>query len=165
MGGVWSFAGAHRTAGGKDRRDVEPHCAHEHAGNHFIAVRDADHGVERMCGTHGFDAVGDDFTAGEGVLHAGVSHRDTVTDGDGVEFIGNAAGFPDGVADDFSDFFQVAVTGYNVGVGVADADIGFGNIGMSDAGCSHQSAVRRTLQSFLHDVTSHGNPLFFTKNY
>jgi hypothetical protein len=39
-------------------------------------------------------------------IHAGVAHGDAVADGDGVEFIGDAAGFADGVADDFADFLR-----------------------------------------------------------
>ena len=125
VGCARGFAGAHRAAGSEDGWNVQTHGAHEHSGNDFVAVRNADHGVEGMCGTHGFHAVRDDFTAGEGVFHSGVSHGDAVADCDGVEFVGNAAGFADGVADDFTDLFEVAVSGDDVGVGVADSDKGF----------------------------------------
>ena len=49
-----------------------------------------------------------------------MTHGDTVTDGDGVEFVGNTAGFADGITDDFTDFFQVAMPRYDIGIRVAD---------------------------------------------
>ena len=159
------FPGTHRTAGRKNGRDIEAHCPHQHTGNDLVAVRNADHRVERMGGSHGLDAVGDDLAAGKGVFHAGVAHGDAVADRDGVEFIRNSARFTNGVADDLADLLEVAVAGNNVGVGVADSDEGFPDVGTSDAGCHHQSAVRRTLQPFLHDVASHGESSLFTKNY
>ena len=37
----------HRAAGDEDRRDVDPHRPHEHAGHDLVAVGDADHRVEQ----------------------------------------------------------------------------------------------------------------------
>ena len=83
---------AHRAAADEDRRDVEAHRRHQHAGDDLVAVGDADHRVEAVGGDHRLDAVGDELAAGQGVLHAEVAHDDAVVDGDGVELEGYAAG-------------------------------------------------------------------------
>ena len=155
LGAVGTLAGTHRAAGSEKGRDVQTHCTHDHTGNDLVTVRDADHCIERMSRAHGFHAVSDDFAAGEGVFHTGVPHGDTVTDGDRVELIRNAAGFADGVTDDFTDLFQMAMSGDDVGIGVADTDKGFLDVFRGDPGRTHQPAVGSAFQTFFHNITSH----------
>ena len=84
-------AGFHRSSGDEDRRDVEAHRGHQHAGRDLVTVADADHGVGFVGVHHILHAVGDDFPGGERIEHAVMPHRDAVINGDGVEFGGKAA--------------------------------------------------------------------------
>ena len=85
------LAGFHRAARDEHRRDVEPHRRHQHAGRDLVAIADAHHRVGAMRVDHVFDAVGDEFARRQAVEHAAVAHGDAVVDGDGVEFLGDAA--------------------------------------------------------------------------
>ena len=108
-----------------------------------------------MGGSHGFDAVGDDFAAGQGILHPLVPHGDAVADRNGVELVRHTAGFADRVADDLSDLLQVAVTGNNIGVGVADADERAFDLFGGNPGGAHQGAVRGAFEPLLHGIAAH----------
>ena len=84
------FSGLHRPARDEDRRDVEPHGGHQHAGGDLVAVRNADQRVDLVGGGHVLDAVGDDLARRQRVEHAVVAHGDAVVDGDGVGLGGEA---------------------------------------------------------------------------
>jgi hypothetical protein len=90
--GEQHLAGFHRAAGDEDRRDVEAQRGHQHAGGDLVAVGDADHGIGAVGVDHVFDAVGDEFARRQRIEHAVMAHGDAVIDGDGVEFLGDAAG-------------------------------------------------------------------------
>ena len=147
--------GFHRAAGSEDGGDIQTHCAHKHTGNDFVAVGYADHGVEGMGGTHAFNRVGNNFTAGQRIFHTGMSHSDTVADCDSIEFVGDTACFADFFTDDLTDFLQMTMSGYDVGIGVANTDERFFDVFGFDAGSHHQSAVRGSLQTCFHSITSH----------
>ncbi len=151
-------SGFHGAAGCEDGRNVETHGAHQHTGSDFVAVRDADQRVKRMSGRHGFERVGDDFTAGQRKFHAGVSHGNAVADRDGVELERNAARLADFVADQFADFLEMCMTRNNRDIRIANSDKRLGKILLFQSGCTEQSTMRSTLGPLLHDVTSH----FFT---
>ena len=157
-GSVGELSGFHRAAGSEDGRDVDAHSAHQHAGNDLVAVRNADHGVERMGGRHGFDAVGNEFAAGEREFHARMPHRDAVADCDCIEFEGNAARLADLVADVFPDLVEMTVSGNDRGIGVAYADERLGKITLFQTRGPEQCPVRSLLHSAFHDVTSHFFP-------
>ncbi|MDF5827735.1 hypothetical protein P4233_06965 [Pseudomonas aeruginosa] len=53
-----------------------------------------------------------------------MAHGDAVVDGDGVEFLGHAAGLLDLAGDQLAEVLQVHVAGHELGEGVAMA-IGF----------------------------------------
>ena len=133
-GGI--FAGFHGAAGDEDGRDVHARGGHEHAGNDLVAVGDADDAIEAVGAEHGFDAVGDEFAAGEGVFHAGVAHGDAVIDSDGVEFKGDPPCRPDGLAHLAAHHIQVGMAGDDLDEGVTDGNEGFVPIGimLDDAG-------------------------------
>ena len=58
---------------------------------------------------HGFNAVGDQLSAGEAVFHADVTHGDSVVYADGVEFEGDTTGGIDGFAYFFTDHIEMGV--------------------------------------------------------
>ena len=76
-----------------------------------------------------------------------MSHSDTVTDGDGIEFVGHAPCRTDLIADDLTDFIQMAVPGGDIGVRVAYADKRTLYLFCFDSGCVHQGTVRSPFQS------------------
>ncbi|MEI2999352.1 MAG: hypothetical protein V8T86_00390 [Victivallis sp.] len=152
---AFGLSGAHRAAGSEDGRDIQPHRPHQHAGDDLVAVRNADHRVERMSGAHGLDAVGDDLAARKRIFHAGVAHRNAVADRDRIELVRNAARLADRVADDFADLFQVAVARNDVRVRVAHSDVRLLEILVGKPGCTHEAAMRRALQPLLHDIAAH----------
>ena len=101
------LAGFHRPAGDEHGRDVEAQRRHQHAGRDLVAVGDADHGVGAMRVDHVFDAVGDQLARGQAVEHAVMAHGDAVVDGDGVEFLGDAAGLLDLARDQLAEVLQM----------------------------------------------------------
>ena len=118
----------HGAAGDKDRRDVEAHGGHQHAGSDLIAVADADHRINGMGVTHIFDAVGYQLAGWQGVEHARVAHGDAVVDGYGVEFSGKTTGLGDDFFQVLTDCMQMHVAGYELGEGIDDADNRFAEL-------------------------------------
>ena len=157
FGGLLGDAGRHRAAADEDRRDVDAHRGHQHAGHDLVAVRDADHAVEAMRPDHGLDAIGDQLARGQRILHAAVAHGDAVIHADGVEDEGHAAGLAHEALDEHADLVQVGVAGDAVGVGVADGDERLVPVGLGfdGAGGAQQRAVRRAFKAFLDDVRAH----------
>src|SRR5262245_32936939 len=74
----------HRPARDEDRRNVDPHCPHEHPWHDLVAVWNTDHAIEHVSLDHRLYTVGDELTRGERVLHSRVSHRDSIIHTDGV---------------------------------------------------------------------------------
>ena len=83
---------------------------------------------------HVFHTVSDQFTAGQRVKHALVSHGDTVVDSDGVEFLGNTTGCFDLLSHDFADVAQAYVSGHELGKGVGDGNNGLAKVRVFDPG-------------------------------
>jgi hypothetical protein len=108
---VFTLSGFHRTAGNEDGGNIEPHSGYEHPGGDFIAVRHAHQGVGAMGVHHIFDAVGDDFSGGQGVKHTAMTHRDAVVHSNRVELGGEAAGFLNPLLDTLSHIVKVDVSG------------------------------------------------------
>ena len=105
----------HRAARDEHGRDVEPQRRHQHAGRDLVAVGDADHGVGAMRVDHVFDAVGDDLARWQAVQHAVMAHGDAVIHRDGVELLGDTAGFLDLACDELAEILQVHVAGHELG--------------------------------------------------
>ena len=66
--------------------------------------------------------VGDQFAAGQRVLHADVAHGDAVVNADGVEQERHAARLAHALLDVLADRLQMDVAGDDVDVAVADGD-------------------------------------------
>ena len=97
-----------------------------------------------MGAKHRLDAVGDQFPRGEGVLHAGMAHRDPVVDPDGVEFERHAARGAHRGADLLPDHVEVRMAGHDLHEGIGDRDerlvpIGFG---LDHSRSAEEAAVR-----------------------
>ena len=58
------LSGLHRTARAEHAGDVQSHSSHQHTRRHFVAVRDANHGVGLMSVYHIFYRVGNDVARG-----------------------------------------------------------------------------------------------------
>ena len=74
---------------------------------------------------------------------------------------GTPAGFAHRLLHHRGELMQVGVAGHDVGVGVGDADEGFGEIAILQAGGPQQAAVPGAFNALLHGVRSHGKLLKF----
>ena len=157
FGSLLGHAGRHRPAADKDRRNVQAHGGHEHAGHNLVAVRNADHAVKAMRADHGLDAVGDQLARGQRILHAAVAHGDAVVHADGVEDERHTARLANEAFDQHADLVEVGVAGDAIGVGVADGDKRLVpvRLGFDGAGSPQQRAVRGAFKAFLDNVRAH----------
>src|SRR5690606_34733578 len=108
--GQLGLAGFHGAAGDEDHGDVQAQGGHQHAGGDLVAVGDADDGVGAVGVDHVLHRVGYDLPRGQGVEHAVMAHGDTVVHGDGVEFLGHAAGLLDLARHQLTQVLQVHMT-------------------------------------------------------
>ena len=76
------FTGKHRAAAANDSRDIQAHRRHDHARNDLIAVRHKHKAVKAVRHRHGFDAVGNQFTAGKRIFHTDMPHSNAVAHAD-----------------------------------------------------------------------------------
>ncbi len=90
--------------------------------------------------THVFHAVGDQIAARQRVQHAVVPHGDAVIHGNGIEFLGNAAGLFNLACHQLPHVFQVDVAGHELGKGIGNGDDGFAEIAFGHAGGTPQGA-------------------------
>ena len=134
------LAGLHRPAGDEHRRDVEAHRRHQHAGRDLVAVRDAHQRVGAMGVGHIFDAVGDELARRQRIEHAVVAHGDAVVDGDGVEFLGDAAGGLDLARHQLPEVLQMHVAGHELRERIGDRDDRLAEIAVLHAGRAPEAA-------------------------
>ena len=139
------MAGEHGAAADHDRRHVEPHGGHEHAGHDLVAARHQHELVERVRDRHRLDRVGDQFAAGQRVEHALVVHGDAVADAHHAELERRAAGRAHAGLDGVDDRAQVHVAGHDLAERVGDADERPLHLGVADA----EGAQQRTMRSAL----------------
>ncbi|MNN49104.1 hypothetical protein D3C81_1636110 [compost metagenome] len=69
-----------------------------------------------------------------------MAHGDAVVDGDGVEFLGHAAGLLDLAGDQLAEVLQVHVAGHELGEGVGDGDDRLVEVAILHAGGTPQGA-------------------------
>ena len=134
-------AGLHRAAGNEDRRDVDPHRSHEHAGHDLVAVGNAHHRVEAVGLDHGLDAVGDQLARRQRKLHPVVPHGDAVVDTDRVEQKRHAAGGPHALLHVIADSLKMDVARDDVDVAVADRDERLVPVAFAHAGRPEQASM------------------------
>ena len=138
-----NLAGLHRSAGDEDCRDVETQRRHQHARRDLVAVRDAHHGVGAMRIHHVFDAVGDEFARGQRIQHAVMAHGDAVIDGNGVEFLGDAARRLDLARHHLAEILQMHMARHELGEGVDHRDDRLAEIAVLHAGGAPEAARAR----------------------
>ena len=119
------FASFHRPARNEDRRDVDPHRGHQHAGCNLVAVRNAHHGVGHVGVHHVFDAVGDEVATRQRIEHAVMTHRDAVVDRDRIELDPVSAVVVDDFLEPLADVPQVDMPRNELGEAVRDGNDGF----------------------------------------
>ncbi len=78
--------------------------------------------------------------AGQRIEHAVVAHGDAVVDGDGVEFLGDAARRLDLARDQLAEVLQVDVAGHELGEGVDHGDDRLAEIAVLHAGGAPKAA-------------------------
>ena len=132
--GELGLSGLHWAAGDENRRNVEAHRRHQHAGRDLVAVGDAHQRVGAVGVDHVLDRVGDEIAAREAVEHAVVPHGDAVVDRDGVELLRHPAGGFDLAAHELPEILQVDVAGHELGERVRDGDDRLGEVVVGHAG-------------------------------
>ena len=140
MHGLDHLAGFHRTAGDEHHRNIQAHRGHQHAGRNLVAIGDADHRIGAMCIDHVFDRIGDQLARRQRIQHAAMPHRDAVIDGDGVEFLGDAAGCLDFARHHLAQIFQMDVTRDELGERIDDSNDGLAKIAIFHAGGAPECA-------------------------
>ena len=159
--GAVALAGHHGTAADEDGGDIQTAGGKQHAGNDLVTVGNEYDRVHRMSGEHDLDGIRDEFAGRQGVLHAGVVHRQTVAHADGLELKRHTARVADTRLDSLADLAQVHMTGYVLTVRVDHADKGALHFGIRDGESLQQRAVRRAGRTFFEHIASHdANYLF-----
>ena len=112
------------------------------------------HGVELMALDGALDAVGDDFAAGERIVHAFVVHGDAVADADGVHLHRSAARHADACLHGIGDGLEMHVSGNDFVLGGNDRDERAVEFFVGQAVGLEKAAVRRTRKAFLDGIAS-----------
>jgi hypothetical protein len=83
---------------------------------------------------HVLDRVGNQVARGQGIEHALVAHRDAVVDGDGVEFLGDAARPFDLAGHHLAQVLEVDMARHELDEGIDDRDDWLAEILIGHAG-------------------------------
>ena len=132
--------GLHRATGHKNRGDVQAHRGQKHTGGDLVTVRDADQSVGTVRVHHVLDRIRNQVARRQRVQHTVVTHSNTVINGNGVEFLGDATRLTDGTGDQFTHVLQVHVTGHKLGERVSDRNNGLAEIIVTHTGGTPQGA-------------------------
>ena len=156
-------AGQHRAAGADYSGNIHTHSGHDHAGHDLVAVGHQHQAVQLMGHEHGLHAVADQLTGSQGILHAHMAHGDAVAHADGGDQDRCAACHLNACLDSVGDLIQIHMAGHDLAVCAHHADERTLQLFRGVTQCIKQAAVRRTLRTLGHVVTSHGIVLFSDK--
>ncbi len=145
----------HGTAADKNRGDIQTRRRHQQTGHVLVAVGHHDQRVERVRDRHRLGGVRDQVARHERILHALVSHGDTVADGDRGKYDGVAARHRHARLDGVDDLVDVHVTGHDLIVGADNADQRLLKLLLGHTERPKQGTLRRTLDGGSYCVTSH----------
>ena len=132
------------------RGDVEAHHRHHHPREGLVAARQPDQSVVAMAAHGEFDGIGDDLPAHQRGLHAVVTHRDAVGDGDRRELARRAAGVRDAALGRLRLARQRDVAGRGLVPAGRHADQGLMNLLVGQAHRIEERAMRRALRPLGH---------------
>ena len=139
--------GFHGTPRDEDRRDVQTHGGHLHAGCDLVAIRNTDQCIGDVGLDHVLDAIRDQVPGRQGVEHAAVAHRDAVVDGDRIKLDAPAARSVDDLLDALAHVVEMNVAGDELGKAIGDRDDRLRKVGVGHArraperaGASHISS-------------------------
>ncbi len=142
--------GQHGPARQHDGGDVDPRRGHEHARDDLVAARQKHEPIQPVGPGHDFHGVRDEVTAGEGVAHPDVAHRQPVTDADGPELECHTTFGPDALSDGIREPPKVLVARDELAVGVGNADHGPAPQGRVPSQRMEQAAVGRAGRALLN---------------
>ena len=149
------MTGKHRAAGNKYRRDIQPGCRHQQAGNVFVTVGNHDQTVKLMCQCHSLGRIGDQVAGYQRVFHSDMPHRDTVADSDCRDNNGSTASHCDTHFDRLCDLIQIHMPGDNLVPAGDDADQRTLHLLTSIAQRIEQRTGSRAVGALLYMITSH----------
>ena len=124
----------HRATGDEDRRDIQAHGSDEHTGSDLVAVRDTHQGVRAVSVDHVLHRVRNHLARRQRVEHAVVTHSNAIINGDGIEFLRDAARLADCAGDKLAHVLEVDVAGNELGERVRDRDDRLAEISVPHAG-------------------------------
>ena len=104
---------------------------------------------------HGFDAIGDEFTRGQRILHARVRHGQAVTDTDGIEFKRNTTRIADRLLNEFGNLVQMNVAWNDFNKRTANANERLIEIFFLQTNRVKQAAVRCAFKPLFDNVAVH----------
>ncbi len=143
----------HRPRRDDNGRHIQPGRRHQHAGGDLVAVRQQHEAVEPVGHRDALDHVGDQFAAGQAVMHPLVAHGHAVADAGDREEPRDAAAGKDAVFDGPFQPPHVGVAGNQVRETRHEADERLVDlIGREVAGGHHEGPRRHALQRFAEPV-------------
>ncbi|GHO47320.1 hypothetical protein KSX_54830 [Ktedonospora formicarum] len=99
---------------------------------------------------HGLYTVGNQFAAGQRILHANMTHGDTIVNTNGIELKGNAARSTDSFFDNLAKGLQMNMTGNDINIRITHRDKWLLEILFTHyTGCTQQTTMRSTLEAEL----------------
>jgi len=149
---VRSLASCHRTTADKDCRDIQPQSSHQHARNYLVAIRDTDEPIKSMGSNHGLYRISNQFPARQGVIHANMSHGNSVIDANGVEFEWNATRSSYRILDPGAKSLKMDMTRNDVDITIADRNKGPGHIFVRHTGRFEKRSVRRPCETLFDSI-------------
>ena len=143
-----------------DRGDVEATRRHQEPRHVLVAGCDEDEPVEGVGRRHRFDAVGDQFAAHERILHPGVSHGETVADGDRGKDDGGSTRHGDALLRSLRHLVEEHVPRNDFVEGTDDPDQGSFDFGVAKAERLQNGPLRSRVIAFRETVTAHDGVSF-----
>ncbi len=99
----------HRSAAHHNRRQVEPHCCHNHPWNNLVTTWNEHQGIQLMPFSHHFNRIRDEFTTGQGKVHPIMPHRQPIANGHSRKLKRSTTIFPNPYFDGLSNLAQMHV--------------------------------------------------------
>ncbi len=137
----------------EDRRDVEAHHRHHHAGQGLVAAGHADEGVIGMAAHGQLDRIRDDLARRQRGLHALVTHGDAVGHRDGAELARRALSGGDALLHGLRLAHQRDVAGRGFVPAGGDADEWLVNLLLGQTHRVEVRTVRRASWAFRYVAT------------